>query len=285
VAHGAEPVDVVAFALDAGRGAARAFDDLAGFLAALPAIARPVDAAAVGGALADRVGYAFAAGYRAALAALVPGEAGRGAACLCATEEGGAHPRAIATRLERAGAGWTVTGVKQWSTLAGAAEALLVVASAGVGADGKNQLKLVRVPAGAAGLALEAMPPPPFTPEIPHFRVRLDGVRVDDAAVLPGDGYDVYLKPFRTIEDVHVHAALVAHMIAMARRHGGDDAAPLAGLIATTHTLVAELDASVAAALPDDVRARWQRDRALLGVAGKARAARREAAWLRLRAG
>ena len=39
-----------------------------------------------------------------------------------------------------------------------------------------------------------------FVPEISHAEVELDRVKVSDADVLPGDGYDDYLKPFRTIE-------------------------------------------------------------------------------------
>jgi hypothetical protein len=57
-----------------------------------------IDRAIAGGVRADRLGFAFAGGYAAALAALVPGLTG--IAALCATEEGGAHPRAIHTRLE-----------------------------------------------------------------------------------------------------------------------------------------------------------------------------------------
>src|SRR5438094_653029 len=56
-----------------------------------------IDRAAAAGFAADRLGYAFAGGYRAALARLVP--AVTGSACLCATEAGGGHPRFIRTTL------------------------------------------------------------------------------------------------------------------------------------------------------------------------------------------
>ena len=39
-----------------------------------------------------------------------------------------------------------------------------------------------------------------------------------EADLLPGDGYDIYLKPFRTIEDIHVHAALIGYLVGVARR-------------------------------------------------------------------
>src|ERR1700760_915474 len=69
-----------------------------------------VERAAIGGAQVDRVGHAFAIGYAMALTALV----GDGHAALCATEDGGNHPRAIQTRLEHG----RVTGTKKWATMA-----------------------------------------------------------------------------------------------------------------------------------------------------------------------
>ena len=50
--------------------------------------------------------------------------------------------------------------------------------------------------------------------EIPHAEVGLDRVRVEASAVLPGDGYADYVKPFRTIEDAHVHCALLGYLVA-----------------------------------------------------------------------
>src|SRR6185295_153430 len=65
----------------------------------------PVDRAFAGGACADRLGFAFAGGYAEALRALVPELPPGSITALCATEEGGAHPRAIRTRLVPAGPG------------------------------------------------------------------------------------------------------------------------------------------------------------------------------------
>src|SRR3954464_502166 len=59
----------------------------------------PFDRAFAGGACADRLGFAFASGYAEALRALVPDLPPGSITALCATEEGGAHPRAIRTRL------------------------------------------------------------------------------------------------------------------------------------------------------------------------------------------
>lgn len=256
----------------------------------------PVERAIVAGAAADRVGFAFVAGYTEALHALVPGL--RGAASLCATEEGGAHPRAIRTTL----AGGELNGRKKWATNANAAATLLVVASTGVDEAGRNRLRVVRVPADAPGVRVHATSAA-FVPEIQHAELELEHVRVADADVLPGDGYEAYLKPFRTVEDAHVHAALAGYLLGIARRRGWRDrverllalalatravatADPklatthvaLAGVLALATREVAELETTWAAA-PDEEWQRWQRDRPLLQVAAAARAARLERAW------
>ena len=255
-----------------------------------------MDRALVGGASADRLGFAFASGYREALRALVPTLAG--VAALCATEEGGAHPRAIQTTL----AGGGLTGRKKWATGANAASTLLVVASVGADDAGRNRLRVVRVAANAPGVRIHATSAP-FVPELQHAEIELDHVRVADEDVLPGDGYEDYLKPFRTVEDTHVHAALAGYLLGVARRRGWREhverlfavalaarqvalADPrcatthlaLAGVLELAARQVAELEA-VWAAAPDEEWQRWQRDRPLLRVAANARATRRDRAW------
>ena len=264
---------------------------------------RTIERALIGGACADRMGFAFASGYSEALRALAPA-APTGITALCATEEGGNHPRAIQTRLTPAGEGrYSLSGKKKWATVASEASALLVVATTGEGADGRNQLRVVRVLTSAPGVRLHSTAAP-FVPEIPHAEVELEQVAVTDADILPGDGYDDYLKPFRTVEDIHVHAALIGYLIGVARRRGfaHELVQSLAALAAMTRSL-AEADVKSPAthvalaglidlatravtgveqawaSVPDAEHQRWQRDRALLQVAGKARAARRERAW------
>jgi len=98
---------------------------------------------------------------------------------------GGAHPRAIHTRLAAAAPGrHALTGRKVWATAATAAASLLVVASVGE-VDGKNRLRVARVPANAPGLRMHAASWP-FIPEIPHAQVELDGVLVHDTLRLVG---------------------------------------------------------------------------------------------------
>src|SRR5262245_20073166 len=107
--------------------------------------AAPIDAAVLGGGRADGLAGAVRAGHRAALAHLIPELPAGRAVCLCATEEGGAHPRAIATRLEPDGEGFTLTGRKKWVTGGPLADLLLVVASTGTDDAGKNRLRVVMV--------------------------------------------------------------------------------------------------------------------------------------------
>ncbi|MEZ4383111.1 MAG: acyl-CoA dehydrogenase family protein [Nannocystaceae bacterium] len=192
----------------------------AGHLAAASGTPAPIARALLAGAAADRPGYAFASGLQEALAQLV-GEPARRRWALCASEEGGAHPRAIAATLRVAADGWRLTGTKRWSTLASVAEELLIVARLPAPAAddaARPRLAVVRVAADRPGVAVEATPPAPFVPEIPHAIVTLTDVRVDARERLPGDGYARYLKPFRTIEDCFVHAALVAWAIQVGRR-------------------------------------------------------------------
>lgn len=259
----------------------------------------PLARAVAAGVLTDRLGLAFAAGYRSALLALT-GQAGH--AALCVTEQGGAHPRAIETRLEQRGDEVVVTGTKTWATLAGSARTLLVAGS--IGREGnRNDLRLVHVPVEALGVRVEPMPATAFTPEILHCRVVLDGVVVPSTSVLEGDGYTRWIKPFRTVEDIHVVAAAAAHVVGVGRRaswpamvlaEGIAVIAALAGLaerppldpavhlaLGGALTIFAswlERAEPFWASVRPEVQARWARDRAILAVAGKARAARFERA-------
>ncbi len=129
------------------------------------------------------------------------------------------------------------------------------------------------------------MPPTSFVPEVPHARVRLEGVRVAASAVFEGDAYVRIVKPFRTIEDIHVHAATIAYLVAEARRRGWAPAwiersamllhalgriatldplasethVALAGALATGETLVGEADGFWARGIEDPAAARWAR--------------------------
>lgn len=266
------------------------------------AIARPIDQAILGATRVDRIGYAFAAGYQAALRALVPSLPPEALVSLAASELGGAHPRAIqCTLIEQ-----RLTGKKEWVS-GGPSAVLLVVAALPEQSTEHPRLVVVRLPSDRAGLRFETPKPAPFIPEIPHASLRLEAVLVESEEVLPGDGYLNYLKPFRTIEDIHVHAALLAHLgavlaraadpdrpllerilaaLACARALAAEDPTTagthlaLAGLIGETQRLLLEIEPKLVG--DATIAARFQRDRPLFAVAGKAREKRREAAWSKL---
>ncbi len=231
---------------------------------------------------------------------------------LCATEAAGAHPRAIATRLDKRGGALVLNGEKTFATLATMADELLVVASRGIEADGKNRLRVVRVKATAKGVVITPRAEMPFTPEIPHAVVRFTDVVVENEDVLPGDGYEHWLKPFRTIEDTYVMAAAIGYLLGAGRAHGFDREAlaelvstalslidvgardpdaplthvVLAGVLGAARRLMASLDGewdkAATTKVGADERDRWQRDRPILQIADGVRAKRTETAWARL---
>ncbi|WP_433757892.1 acyl-CoA dehydrogenase family protein [Nocardia sp. CA-135398] len=260
-----------------------------------------VDIAIAGGFGADRLGFAFLSGYQQALRALLPDLSADELVAVSATEAGGAHPSAIATPVTETDGRWRVNGTKTFTTLGILARRLLVIASAGTSADGRNRLRAVLVDAAQPGVDVTNLPVVPFAPEIPHASVTFTDVAAEP---LPGDGYSDYLKPFRTIEDVHVLAATLGWLMRVGRESGWPRAtlqrllaavafvrgldmdqptAPgghiaLGGAYAYFEQVLTELEPQWAQADPV-VRERWKRDRRLLATAGKVRAQRLTAAW------
>jgi len=270
-------------------------------------VSRSIDHAILAGLTADRLGWAFATGYRAALAQLVGGQLAPDVmAALCVTEEGGNTPRAIATRLSTRDGGLVLDGEKRWTTLGPSASTLLVAARVDLEGAPRPELRVVAIDARSEGVTMTPMPEAPFVPEIPHASVSLRGVRVPEENVLPGDGYDRYVKPFRTVEDIHVFGAALGHAVRMLRLRGGahaqrlalEDAlavlAALRGLAeedpssAGTHIALAGVLSAGRRVLEslapitsgdDEASVRWRRDHVLLSVAGNARKQRLERAW------
>jgi hypothetical protein len=152
------------------------------------------------------------------------------------------------------------------------------------------------------------MPPTRFVPEVPHAQVLMQDLRVSADALLPHDGYDAYVKPFRTIEDLHVTLAVLAYLLREGRARrwpaayneqvvaaltllsqlAGEDARAaathiaLAGALRIAHRLYAEASSLWSAAGDDAAATRWRRDAALFEVAGSAREQRAARAWERL---
>jgi len=266
--------------------------------------------AIAGGFAADRVGWAFAAGYQAALRALLPALPHDTLAAFCVTETAGNRPRDIRTAITvLPGGTLQVDGAKRWTTLGPAGTELLVVGALAPPADSaRPALRVVRVPVPSAGLELRPMPPTRFVPEVPHAEVHLQRLQLPEGAMLPGDGYDAFVKPLRTIEDLHVTMAVLAYLLREARARGWPAAfaeellatlallsalaaedvsaasthVALAGALRFAHRLYADAAPLWAAAGDDPASRRWQRDAALFEVAGSARRQRAERAWQRL---
>jgi len=265
----------------------------------------PMDRAIVAGFSSDRVAWAFASGYQCALAALFPSLPEDALAALCVTEEEGNYPRAIRATLKRAASGWRLDGAKRWTTL-GPQGALFLVLARDAEVEGERPaLRVARVPSSAPGVRVEPMPATRFVPEVPHARLAFDAVPLGEDALLPGDGWALYAKPFRTVEDAHVNAGVIGYLLREARRLAWPQGwiARAAALLLALRALAAEdpsraqthvaLDGilETAAALRDEAathwnaspadaaRARWLRDRDLLAVASSARAQRSASAW------
>jgi len=267
--------------------------------------------AIVGGFVADRVGWAFASGYQAALRALVPDLPADRICAFCVTEEDGNSPKAIKSTLRRSGAGYVLDGAKRWTTLGPHGALFLVAARDATAAGERPFLKVARVASDLPGVSVEKMPPARFVPEVPHARLRFDNVPLPDASLLPGDGYDQYVKPFRTVEDIHVQAAVLSYLMREAQRLSWPQnwierlsallaalskladmpaAQPethiaLAGALNIGSGLIDETEKFWQASATDPAALRWRRDRQLLKVAAGARERRTARAWERLKSG
>ena len=259
---------------------------------------QPLRLALLGGRLASTPGRAFLAGYQAALRALWPA-APPSLGALCVTEQRSVRPADMQTRLD----GLVLTGNKDFVTAAEAADWLLVAARE-VPAGAAPQIALAVLYAGTPGVVLQGLPGMPLLADIPHARLRLQQAQCER---LPGDGWAEYCKPFRSLEDLYVLCALHAWLLGVAQqcawpqalqlrvlsllagcaevaRQPASDAAGhllLAGLFAQQEALSADIDAAFASS-PTAWQQLWQRDRAVLGLAAKARARRLDVAVQRL---
>lgn len=293
--------------------AAQRHDTLAEWLPSWQAlVASGQDAFALalaGGHAADRVAWATSAGYQAALRSLYPEQPAHALLAMCATEAGGNRPRDIQTRfVPQADGSIRIDGRKSWVTLGSASTHLFVIgALPGAGGD-RLDIRVALVPASATGVRLEDMAPLAFTPEVPHARLALEAVTLPADALLPGDAYEGLTKPFRTVEDIHISAAVLAYLLREARQQQwppayaealvatlcllGDLAAQsmtdaavhvaLAGALNQVQGLYREAGELWQAGVASEAALRWQRDAALFGIAGKVRQLRAERAWQKL---
>src|SRR5512140_2026906 len=114
----------------------------------------PAELAMAGGFAADRVGWAFASGYQAALRALVPHLPHDTLAAFCVTEAGGNRPRDIRTTIAAQADGrLRIDGAKRWTTLGPAGTVLLIVGGLAVASDAERPtLRVAQVPVPTPGL-------------------------------------------------------------------------------------------------------------------------------------
>ena len=250
----------------------------------------PLQLALLGGRLAATPGLAFLAGYQGALRALWPA-APWTLGALCVTENRSTRPADMTTRIDAL----TLDGRKDFVTAAEAADWLLVAAREEAG-GAPVQLALGVVRNGAPGVQIETLPALPLMPDVSHGRLHLQGAQCERLA---GDGWDDYVKPFRTLEDTHVLAALTAWLFGVGQESAWPQALQLRllGLLAGcaevarqcpsaagSHVMLAGLFAQFDSLRPDLDNAfaagdahwaqLWQRDKGLLAIAGSARSKR-----------
>lgn len=252
--------------------------------------ASPWAMAVLGGRWSATPGLAFLAGYQAALRTLWP-SAPAGLGALCVTENRSTRPADLSTRVQHD----QLNGRKDFVTAGEQAQWLLVAARAE--AEGEPiHVRLAYVAANAIGVQIEPLPTLAAMPDISHARVQLCDT---PCQCLAGDGWSDYVKPFRTLEDTLVLAAVVAWLYGVAQRcqwspalglslvgvlagcaqvHQGHASAAtthvlLAGVFAQFEQLRAPIDQAFAAG-PEHWQQLWTRHQAILGIARKAREAR-----------
>jgi alkylation response protein AidB-like acyl-CoA dehydrogenase len=265
---------------------------------------RPADLALVGGLKSERLAWAFASGYQAAIHAAIPSLPADEPAALCVTEARGGHPRAIEATLRRREDGRLVaSGQKTTVTLGNIARHLVVVLREGDQPNGRPALRAVVIPADRAGVSVSEGLALPFAPELPHGALTLDDVTVEPDELLPHDAYEGLVRPFRTVEDLHVLAATLGFLVREARlseqsgrlqqllilavatrdlcaANPSDPAVhvTLGGLLTAVEDAADQANLTRAARDPEAAE-RFDRDRPLLLLANRARAARLDQAW------
>jgi hypothetical protein len=199
---------------------------------------------------------------------------------------------------------WSLNGSKKFVTCANEADLLLVAASTGISPEGQNQLRLVRIKNNIPGLAIKPIKDIPFIPEVSHGELEINNIPITESQILPGDGYTTYIKPFRTLEDLHVTAAVSGYIFRIACLFNWPQTImeQLLALLTSAKTIlkadplkssvhiilggINSLFAHVIEStdpywkLTDDVtRSQWVRDKASLNIGGKAQAQRLSSAW------
>lgn len=250
----------------------------------------PFELAVVGARMMATPGLAFLVGYQAALRMLWP-SAPLSLGALCATEQRSLRVADMQTRLHDL----RLSGHKDFVTAGDAADWLLIAARSEQPGEAPR-LSLAVVYPDEPGVRVEKLPPIPLMPDISHGRLFLDNALCE---LLAGDGWDAYVKPFRTLEDIYVLSAMTAWLYGVGQdsdwpqalqlrllallagcaevsRHPPASPAGhvlLGGLFAQFEGLKAEVNQALAEGAPEWA-AMWQRDQAVLDLAAGARGKR-----------
>lgn len=250
----------------------------------------PFELAVVGGRLMATPGLAFLVGYQAALRMLWP-SAPLSLGALCATEQRSLRVADMQTRLRDL----RLSGRKDFVTAGDAADWLLVAARSEEPGE-VPRLNLAVVYPGEPGVRLEKLAPMPLMPDIGHGRLFLDNALCE---LLAGDGWDAYVKPFRTLEDIYVLSAMTAWLFGVGQdsdwpqtlqlrllallagcaevsRQAPNNPAGhvlLGGLFAQFDGLKAEVNQALDDG-PPQWSAMWQRDQGVMDLAAGARGKR-----------
>jgi len=270
----------------------------------------PVDRAVVGGFFANCVAFAFAAGYCSSLQCLVPSLPEKVIACFCISEEGGGHPRAIKSQLVALedntdqGKTYKLNGKKKYVTCAKEADVFLVAASLGISDDGKNKIQMIKINSKTPGITIVPMTNINLVPEISHCELTFTDVKIFESDILPGDGYTEYIKPFRTVEDLHISAGILGYLFQNACKYDWSTYIKeiILGCIVSARTLaLSNPTAPAVHIVTGDVlkqikelfkqiepewgkiggkaQKAWDRDKILMSIADKVRTRRLETAW------
>jgi hypothetical protein len=214
-----------------------------------------------------------------------------GLGALCATEQRSLRPADMQTRLTDL----RLSGRKDFVTAGDAADWLLIAARSEQPGE-TPRLSLAVVYPGEPGVRVEQLPALPLMPDVSHGRLHLDDAMCE---LLAGDGWDAYVKPFRSLEDLYVLSAMTAWLYGVAQdsdwpqalqlrllallagcaevsRQAPNNSAGhvlLGGLFAQFDGLKSEVDQALAAGNPEWA-AMWQRDQAVMQMAAGARAKR-----------
>ncbi|MDI3394254.1 acyl-CoA dehydrogenase family protein [Pseudomonas sp. V98_8] len=250
----------------------------------------PFELAVVGARMMATPGLAFLVGYQAALRMLWP-SAPLSLGAMCATEQRSLRVADMQTRLHDL----RLSGRKDFVTAGDAADWLLIAARSEQQGEAPR-LSLAVVYPDEPGVRVEKLPPIPLMPDISHGRLFLDNALCE---LLAGDGWDAYVKPFRTLEDIYVLSAMTAWLYGVGQdsdwpqalqlrllallagcaevsRHPPVSPAGhvlLGGLFAQFEGLKGEINAALADG-PPQWAAMWQRDQAVMDLAAGARGKR-----------